>query len=78
MATTSYFDEVITDQDGKTSLQVEVARCSFYAGCPVPGGIGEDSILLTVEGKSVIMDRATAKRFVKAVVSVGYYHGMID
>lgn len=69
MATTMYFEETIRDQGGKTSLDVELGRSSFYP---------EDSIYLTVDGKSVIMDRATAKRFVDAVVSVGQYHGLVD
>lgn len=69
MATTMYFEETIQDQGGKTSLDVELGRSSFYP---------EDSIYLKVDGKTVIMDRATAKRFVEAVVSVGQYHGLVD
>ncbi len=68
MATTMYFEETIRDQGGKTSLDVELGRSSFYP---------EDSIYLTVDGKTVVMDRATAKRFVDAVVSVGQYHGLV-
>ncbi|WP_028008371.1 hypothetical protein [Solimonas flava] len=69
MATTMYFEETIKDQGGKETMEVELGRSSFYP---------EDSIYLTVEGKTVIMDRATAKRFVDAVVSVGAYHRLID
>lgn len=69
MATTIYFEETIRDQGGKDSLNIELGRSSFYP---------EDSIYLTVDGKTVIMDRATAKRFVDAVVSVGNYHGLVD
>lgn len=69
MATTMYFDETIKDQGGKESMEVEMGRSSFYA---------EDSIYLTVDGKTVIMDLATARKFVEAVVSVGHYHGLID
>lgn len=68
MATTMYFEETIRDQGGKDSLNIELGRSSFYP---------EDSIYLTVDGKTVIMDRATAKRFVDAVVSVGHYHGLV-
>ena len=68
MATTMYFEETIRDQGGKASLDVELGRSSFYP---------EDGIYLTVDGKTVIMDRATAKRFVDAVVSVGHYHGIV-
>ena len=64
-----YFEETIRDQGGKDSLNIELGRSSFYP---------EDSIYLIVDGKTIIMDRATAKRFVDAVVSVGHYHGLVD
>ncbi|EPU8562967.1 hypothetical protein ACVZYT_000684 [Yersinia enterocolitica] len=69
MATTMYFEEVVCDQGDKSSMEIELGRSSFYA---------EDSIYLMIDGKSVIMDRATAKRFVDAVVAVGSYHGFVD
>lgn len=69
MATTMYFEETVRDQGGKTSMKIELGRSSFYP---------EDSIYLVVDGKTVIMDRATAKRFVEAVADVGGYHGFID
>ena len=69
MATTMYFEEKVKDQGGKTSIDIELGRSSYYP---------EDSIYLTVDGKTVIMDRATAKRFVDAVVSVGHYHGLLE
>lgn len=69
MATTMYFDETVKDQGGKESMEVELGRSSYYP---------EDSIYLTVDGNTVIMNLATAKRFVEAVVSVGHYHGLID
>jgi hypothetical protein len=65
MATTMFFDEVVREQGDKTSMEIELGRSSFYA---------EDSIYLTVDGKTVIMDRATAQRFVEAVVDVGRFH----
>ncbi|WP_288421008.1 hypothetical protein [uncultured Pantoea sp.] len=68
MATTIFFEETVTDQGGKTSMDIELGRSSFYE---------EDSIYIIVDGKTVIMDRDTAKRFVDAVVSVGHYHGLI-
>ena len=68
MATTMYFDEVVRDQGNKTSMEIELGRSSFYP---------EDSIYLTIDRKTVIMDRATAKRFVEAVVAVGSYHGFL-
>lgn len=69
MATTMYFDETIKDQGGRTEMELEVGRSSFYP---------EDSIYITVDGKTVTMDRKTAKRFVEAVNSVGLYHGFIE
>lgn len=69
MATTIYFDETIQDQGGRTSVEMELGRSSFYQ---------EDSIYLIVDGKTVIMNLATAKGFVDAVVSVGRYHGLVD
>ena len=62
-------EEVIHDQGGKSSFEIELGRSSYYP---------EDSIYLKVDGKTVIMDRATAKRFVEAVNSVGFYHGFIE
>ena len=69
MATTMYFEEEIRDQGGKTQMMVEIGRSSFYS---------EDSIYLNVDGKLVIMDLATAKRFVDAVISVGHFHALVD
>jgi len=63
-----YFEEQIRDQGGKHTMDQELGRSSYYP---------EDSIYLTVGEKTVIMDRATAKRFVEAVVGVGQYHGFI-
>ena len=68
MATTAYFEETVVDQGGKHTLQVEFGRSSYYP---------EDSIYLSVDGKTVIMGRATAKRFVEASLSVGQYHGFV-
>ena len=69
MATTMYFEETVKDQGGKSSFEIELGRSSFYP---------EDSFYLTIDGKTVIMDLATAKRFVNAVVAVGQYHGLVD
>jgi hypothetical protein len=69
MATTMYFEEEIRDQGGKAQMMVEIGRSSYYS---------EDSIYLNVDGKLVIMDLATAKRFVDAVISVGHFHGLVD
>jgi hypothetical protein len=78
MATTCYFDETIRDQGGKGTMELEFGRSSFYANCQIPSGVGEDSIYITVDEKMVIMDRATAKKFVEALISVGRYHNLID
>ncbi len=69
MATTVYFEETINDQGGKSSMELEIGRSSFYP---------EDSIYIKVGDNLVIMDRAMAKKFADAVVSVGHYHGFID
>ncbi len=69
MATTMFLEEVIKDQGGKISMDLEIGRSSYYP---------EDSVYIRVEDKTVIMDRATAKRFVEAVASVGRYHGLLD
>jgi len=69
MATIMYFEENIRDQGGKAEMRVEVGRSSFYS---------EDSIYLSVDGKAVVMDLATAQKFVDAVVSVGRYHGLVE
>lgn len=69
MATTMYFEETIKDQGERTEMELEIGRSSFYP---------EDSIYITVDGKTVIMDRKTAKRFVEAVNSVGFYHGFVE
>jgi len=69
MATTMFFEELVEDQGKRTSMNIELGRSSFYP---------EDSVYLSVDGKLVIMDRATAKRFVEAVAAVGRYHGFIE
>lgn len=69
MANTTYFDETIIDQGNKASINLEIGRSSFYP---------EDSIYIKVDDKLVIMNRDTAKRFVEAVISVGFYHGFSE
>jgi hypothetical protein len=65
MATTIYFEEIVHDQGKRTSMEIELGRSSFYP---------EHSIYLKIDGKFLIMDRATAERFVEAVANVG--HGL--
>jgi len=64
-----YFEEIVNDQGDKNSIELELGRSSFYE---------QDSIYIKVDGKLVIMDRETAKRFVEAVVRVGNYHGFTE
>lgn len=78
MATTTFFDEIVKDQGGKIHMSVRLGRSSFYCGCQIPGGVGQDSIFLDVNGSTVIMDREAAKRFIEAVIGVGRYHGLVD
>lgn len=69
MATTMFFEETVKCQGGKEEMDIEFGRSSFYK---------EDSIYLTVDGKSLVMDRATAERFVEAATGVGRYFGFVD
>ncbi|SGZ09761.1 hypothetical protein [Moritella viscosa] len=69
MATTMYFEETVKDQGDVNSMEIEIGRSSYYE---------EDSIYIKVDDKLVIMDRATAKKFVEAVVDVGHYHDFVD
>lgn len=78
MATVCYFEETVTDQDGKSSMDIEFGRSSYYGGCKVKNGVGEDSIYINVDGNGVIMNLDTAKRFVEAVNSIGTYYGLAD
>ncbi|EHQ9271222.1 TPA: hypothetical protein ACVU5S_004604 [Vibrio parahaemolyticus] len=69
MATTVYFEETVKDQGDVNEMDIELGRSSYYE---------EDSIYIRVDGKLVIMDRKTAKKFVDAVVDVGFYHGFVE
>ena len=69
MATTVYFEKTIKCQGGDTEMEMEFGRSSYFK---------EDSIYLNVDDKGLVMDRATAKEFVEAVVSLGRYHRLID
>jgi len=78
MATTIYFDEIIKDQNEEAEMAVEFGRSSFYSRCEIKNGIGDDSIYSKVDGKALVMDLATAKRFVEAAMSVGDYFCLLD
>ena len=78
MATTEYFNEKVRDQGGKVSMNVEIGRSSYYSGCDLPSGAGVDSIYLTVDDKTVLMDRETARSFIEAAMSLGFYFGIVD
>ena len=69
MATTVYFEENVKCQGGKEEMNVEFGRSSYYE---------EDSIYLRVDGKALVMNRATAKKFVEAANSVGHYFSLLD
>ncbi len=69
MATTMFFEETVKCQGGKEEMNIEFGRSSFYE---------EDSVFLNVDGKCLVMDRATAKRFVEAASGVGNYFGFLD
>ncbi|WP_211823880.1 hypothetical protein [Proteus terrae] len=67
MATLMFFEEILKDQGDKTSVDLEIGRSSYY---------DEDSIYFVVDGKTVIVTREQAKRFVDAVADVGGYLGL--
>jgi hypothetical protein len=69
MATTVFFEETVKCQGEKLEMDIELGRSSFY---------DEDSIYLNIDGKSIVMDRKTAKKFVEAVSGVGFYFGFIN
>ena len=69
MGTIMYFEENVKDQGGKSEFEIEIGSSSYYS---------EHSIYIRVDGKLVIMDLATAKKFVDAVVSVGRYFKIVD
>lgn len=69
MATTMFFEETVKCQGERDEMNIELGRTSFYE---------EDSIYLAVDGKTIVMDRDTAKRFVEAATSVGHYFGFVD
>lgn len=66
MATTVYFEEIIKCQGGEVEMEVEFGRSSFY---------DDDSIYLKIDGKALVMNQRTAKKFVEASISVGRYFG---
>lgn len=57
MATVQFFDKNVKCQSGEEELALEFGRSSYFK---------EDSIYLNVAGKSIVMDRETAKEFVEA------------
>ncbi|RKZ70465.1 MAG: hypothetical protein DRR19_33360 [Candidatus Parabeggiatoa sp. nov. 1] len=69
MATTVFFEEKVKCQGGQKKMNVEFGKSSYY---------DENSIYLTVDDKSLVMDRKTAKKFVEAAAAVGRYFGFID
>ncbi|HHR6221583.1 hypothetical protein GKR56_13535 [Providencia alcalifaciens] len=67
MATLMFFEETLKDQSDDASIDFEIGRSSFY---------DEDSIYFVIDGKTVIVTREQAKRFVDAVADVGGYLGL--
>ena len=64
MATLCFFDEEIKDQGGKNQMSMEFGRSSFYP---------EDSVYFTINGETVIVDQATAKRITNAMADCASY-----
>ena len=67
MATIMFFEETVKDQGNEITMDIEIGHSSY---CP------EDCVYIVVDGKTVIMDRATAKRFANAVADVKQYLGL--
>jgi len=59
-------------------MELEFGRSSYYSNCPIPDGRGEDSIYIKVDGKTIIMNLAMAKHFIKEAITVGQYFGLAD
>lgn len=66
MATTMFFEETIKDQCGKSKMNLEFGRSSYYK---------EDSLYIVVDGKGLIVDKATALRIIDAMNDVASYLG---
>jgi hypothetical protein len=69
MANTLYFHELIRDQGGSTTVDLEFGRSSSYK---------EDSLYITVDDKLIIVDRETAKRIIKEMNDVARYLKLLD
>lgn len=64
MATTMYFEKTVLDQGGRHRFDIEFGSSTYY---------DDPSIYLTVDDKTVIMDRKTAHELVEAMKDVGRY-----
>lgn len=64
MATTCFFEETIRDQGGKSTMQLEIGRSSYYP---------EDSLYLVIDEKPICVDRATARKICEAFAGVAFY-----
>lgn len=64
MATTMFFEETVTDADGKNPIDLEFGRSSYF---------GENSLYIVMGENSVCVDRKTAKRILDAMDSVATY-----
>jgi hypothetical protein len=65
MATTMYFEEVVSDkQDKALTLDLEVGRSSYYR---------ENLIYLRIGDDQVILDAETGRRLCEAIASLAAY-----
>jgi hypothetical protein len=68
MATTQYFDEVITDKKDKgIKLALEFGRSSYLGG--------ENLMYLVVDGKGLILERKTGLKLFEALDKLAGYLG---
>lgn len=67
MATTMFFEEVLTDKEDKSkTFELEFGRSSYYR---------DNLIYLRIDGKGLIMNEATGRRIVEAMEELGFYLG---
>lgn len=66
MATTTFFEETISDFEEDVKIDLEFGRSSFY---------GKNLIYFKIDGKTVIVDEEVGKRICEQMSSLGFYLG---
>ena len=68
MATTMFFERVLTDEGGKTKMEIEFGRSSFYR---------KNLFYIVVDGKTLIMSDHDGREFCEQVQEAGIYLGYL-